>query len=252
MMDPELKAALKLQLLGMADDELILGHRNSEWTGHGPILEEDIAFSNIAQDEIGHAWIWYSLLEALTGDNPDRLVFFRDAHQYRNVQLAELPKGDWAFTLLRQYFFDALENVRLAALLKSAYQPFADAAAKIRKEEAYHYRHTSAWVRRLGLGTEESRKRMQSALQQMGPFIDQLFIPLAGQALLAEAGCVPDPDELRSGWENRVFPLLRESELCVAQNVKPVASARDQHTEHLSVLLMEMQEVARLDPQAQW
>ena len=127
----------------LADDELILGQRDSEWTGHAPILEEDIAFSNIAQDELGHATIWYGLLSELTGEEPNELVFFRDFDDFRNVTLVELPNGDWAFSMLRQYLFDAFEMVRLSQLLESLYRPVAEAAAKIRMEELYHYRHTS-------------------------------------------------------------------------------------------------------------
>ena len=97
-------------MVALADDELILAHRNSEWTGHGPILEEDIAFSNIAQDEMGHATLWYNILQKETGETPDQMVFFRDAAAYRNVQMVELPKGDWAFSMLRQYLFDAAET----------------------------------------------------------------------------------------------------------------------------------------------
>ena len=155
-MKADLKEALAHKLLAMADDELVVGHRNSEWTGHAPILEEDIAFTNIALDEIGHAKIWYQLLADLVGENPetypDKLVFHREATEYRNIQMVELPIGDWAFTIVRQYLLDAAEFVRLGELVQSQYQPMAEAAAKIRKEEIYHYRHTHAWLQRLGLG----------------------------------------------------------------------------------------------------
>ncbi len=111
-MEASVELALCRRLLMMADDELILGHRNSEWAGHAPILEEDIAFANIAQDEMGHAAIWYRILSDITGDSADKLVFFRDATEYRNCQLVELPKGDWARTIVRQYLFDSFELVR--------------------------------------------------------------------------------------------------------------------------------------------
>jgi ring-1,2-phenylacetyl-CoA epoxidase subunit PaaC len=251
-MDPDLKQALSDQLLAAADDELILGHRDSEWTGHAPILEEDIAFANIAQDEIGHAIIWYSLLAELTGQDPDRQVFFRDAEAYRNVQLVELPKGDWAFSMVRQYLFDAAEMVRLAEWVNSHYQPLAEAAAKIRKEEIYHYRHTHTWVKRLGLGTEESHRRTQNALDELWPYAFQLFAALPGQALLIQAGIVPDPCQVRQEWEDKVLPFLKESGLQVPVQPDSAVAPRHQHTGHLAALLAEMQQVARLDPEAQW
>src|SRR6188768_2912288 len=116
-------------VLGWADDSLILGHRNSEWAGHAPILEEDIAFSNLALDELGHAQLWYGLHAELTGSDPDRLVFFRDAKDWRNTQLVELPKGDWAFSMLRQYLFDVYENVMLGHLVESQDARIAEIAA---------------------------------------------------------------------------------------------------------------------------
>jgi ring-1,2-phenylacetyl-CoA epoxidase subunit PaaC len=174
--DGHLLAAVAEIALSMADDELILAHRDSEWTGHAPILEEDIAFSNIAQDELGHASLWYDLCSSISGEDPDRLVFFRSADDYRNVQLVELPIGDWALTIARQYLFDAYELVNLANLANSNHKPLADIAGKIRTEELYHYRHTSSWVRRLGLGTDESNRRTQLALEALWPFAGQLFV----------------------------------------------------------------------------
>jgi ring-1,2-phenylacetyl-CoA epoxidase subunit PaaC len=248
----ELERALAAQLLALADDELILGHRDSEWTGHAPILEEDIAFANIAQDEIGHASLWYLLRKELTGDNPDRLVFFRNAGAYRSVQLVELPKGDWAFTMMRQYLFDAAELARLAQLINSRYRPIAETAAKIRTEEIYHYRHTSTWIKRLGLGTEESHRRAQLALDESWPYALQLFVPLPDEAILVSGGIVPNSDELRGAWEQTVVPFLKAASLSIAETRVPAATSREQHTDHLTPLLEEMQEVARLDPQAQW
>ncbi|MFQ5576791.1 MAG: 1,2-phenylacetyl-CoA epoxidase subunit PaaC, partial [Anaerolineae bacterium] len=196
-MDKHLAQALIKTLLAMADDELILAHRNSEWTGHAPILEEDIAFSNIAQDELGHAVLWYGLLADLSAEDPqtypDRLAFFRDAPDYRNLQLVELPKGDWAFTIVRQYLFDAAEAVRLPQLARSEYAPLAEIAAKIQREEIYHYRHTAAWLKRLGLGTEESHCRMQTALNALWPYTGQLFAPLPQDPRRSGGGSRPHP-----------------------------------------------------------
>jgi len=255
-MNPDVKQALADKLLALADDEIILGHRDSEWTGHAPILEEDIAFANIALDELGHARIWYTLLAELVGESldtyPDRLISFRDAGEYRNVRFVELPKGDWAFSMLRQYLFDAAELVRLERLVESRYPPLAEAAAKIRKEEIYHERHTRAWVRRLGLGTEESHRRMQNALDQLWPYTSQLFEALPGESLLADAGLIPAADVLRGAWEDKVLPCLQEAGLTPPTGRPATIAGRDQHTPHLSALLAEMQQVARLVPDAQW
>ena len=252
VMDSEVREALCERLLAMADDELILGHRNSEWTGHAPILEEDIAFSNIAQDEQGHAAVWYGLLGELTGQDVDRLVFFREAAGFRNAQMVELPKGDWAFTMVRQYLFDAAEKVWLLHLLSSEYRPLAEAAAKIRTEELYHFRHSSSWVRRLGLGTEESHRRTQAALDELWGYGLQLFVPLPGEERLVGAGFVPEAADARRAWEIAVTPFLVDSGLRVPKGVKAAAESRTEHTVHLEPLIAELQEVARLDPEAVW
>lgn len=251
-MEAALKKALREKLVAMGDDELILGHLNSEWCGHAPILEEDIAFANIAQDEMGHAQLWYQLAHELGAEEPDRLVFFRNAGAYRNVRLVELPKGDWAFTMMRQYLFDALELARAEPLVASGYRPLAEAAAKVRQEELYHYRHTHTWIRRLALGTAESRRRTQQALDELWPHTAQLFAPLAGEALLVTAGYLPDPEQLRRAWAELVTPFLEESELVVPEPAERETAGREEHTAHLAGLLAEMQEVAHLDAQAEW
>ena len=251
-MEASVELALCQRLLMMADDELILGHRNSEWAGHAPILEEDIAFANIAQDEMGHASIWYNLLSDITGDNPDKLVFFRDAHEYRNCQLVELPKGDWATTIVRQYLFDAFELVRSEILLDSHYKPLVEAAGKIKPEELYHYRHTSSWIKRLGLGTEESSRRTQRTLEYLWPFTNQLFLPDEAEDPLIYAGFLPEPSGVEAQWLDIIGPFLDGSGLKTPDNYQPVEVDRSKHTEHLAVLLTEMQEVARLDRDSRW
>jgi ring-1,2-phenylacetyl-CoA epoxidase subunit PaaC len=255
-MNPDLKAALAAQLLAMADDELILGHRDSEWCGHAPILEEDIAFANIALDEIGHAVTWYALLAETKGEDtetyPNRLVYHRDFPDFRSAQMVELPKGDWAFSMLRQYLFDVYEKVRLDWLVDSKYEPVAAAAAKMRPEEVYHLRHTRAWVRRLGLGTEESNRRMQAAVDQLWPYALQLFAPPEQERLLVEFGYVPHPDELCEAWQAAVIPYLQDAHLNVPNDSKPVAISRAEHSPDLKLLLDSLQEVARLYPDAGW
>lgn len=253
MMDEAVRSALAARLLAMADDELILAHRNSEWAGHAPILEEDIAFANIALDELGHASIWYGMRGELTGEDTDRLIFFRNPGQYRNVQMVELPRGDWAFSMTRQYLFDAAESVTLAHLKSSAYRPLAEAAAKIATEEIYHQRHTASWLRRLGLGTDESRARTQAALDTLWPYARQLFAPQPGDAVLVAAGTLPDASSLRREWEALCRPFLSECGLLMPDDTLPRRDIpRTEHTEHLMTLLAEMQSVARLDPEAEW
>ncbi|RMG97469.1 MAG: phenylacetate-CoA oxygenase subunit PaaI [Chloroflexi bacterium] len=251
-MNEELKQAIVQKLIALADDELILGHRDSEWTGHAPILEEDIAFANIAQDEIGHAVVWYSLVQELTGQKPDQLAFFRDAPDFRNVQMVELPKEDWAFTMMRQYLFDTAELIWLDSLAQSSYKPVADAANKMRNEEIYHYRHTSTWIKRLGLGTEESHRRIQSALDALWGYALQLFVPLPAESTLVTAGVVPDPAEVQAQWEAQVRPFLDAANLQIPDITTPVTTSRTNHTTHLVDLLAEMQSVARLEPEADW
>lgn len=251
-MNTQLKQALARKLLAMADDELILGHRNSEWTGHAPILEEDIAFANIAQDEIGHAVIWYTLHQDLTGKTPDQLAFFRDTSAYRCTQFVELPKGDWAVTILRQYLFDTWEMLNLTRLQNSQYQPIAAAAAKMRPEELYHYRHTQTWMKRLGLGTDESNRRMQNALNMLWPYVQQLFVLLPDEMALVSAEIVPDPVELHEAWQGIVHPFLVEIGLKRPFDTTPPTTQRRDHTPHLTTLLTEMQSVARMEPNAEW
>jgi len=244
---------LTAKLLALADDEFLLGHRNSEWTGHAPILEEDIAFANIAQDEIGHAILWYNALKDLTGSDPDQLTFFREAAGWRNAQLCELPKGDWAFTMVRQYLFDAAELVRLNETIHSANQIIVEISNKIQPEEVYHYRHTSNWVKRLGLGTEESHRRMQTALDALWPYALQLFEPVSGEEGLVQAGITPPSQAQKAAWAGVVGPWLKDSGLQIPEPMASQIKSREQHSEHLSTLIEEMQTVAHLEgPDVKW
>lgn len=249
---PELRAALIEKLTALADDEIILAHRDGEWTGHAPILEEDIALANIAQDELGHATLFLELRRGLDGSDPDRLAFFRDAGEYRCARLVELPRGDWAFTMVRQYLFDVYEAVWLDAARLSAYPPLAEVAAKAVREEKFHLQHTALWVERLALGTEESRRRTQSALDGLWPHVGQLFAPLSGEADLVAAGLVPDPAAVRRTWEGFVLPhLTGKCGLSLPEVGTDLPESREVHTEHLAPLLAEMQSVARAVPGAE-
>lgn len=239
---------LASRVLALADDELVLGHRDSEWAGHAPILEEDIAFANIALDELGHAQLWYGLYETLTGVEADRAVFFREPSAWRNVQLVELPKGDWAFSMMRQYLFDVAELVRAERLVSSTNAQIAEIAAKLRPEEIYHLRHTSNWVKRLGLGTEESHRRMQRALDQGWAYALQLFVPLPDEAELIQSGVVPDPAALQRAWEAETVAQLTAAGLVVPAARTPPVRSRREHTPALTELLNDLTQVARSEP----
>jgi ring-1,2-phenylacetyl-CoA epoxidase subunit PaaC len=245
------KEALVEYLIGLGDDELILAHRDSEWAGHAPILEEDIAFANIALDEMGHAAAWYRLAGELQGQSveayPDEMVFDRKVDEFRNIQMVELPNGDWAFSLMRQYLFDSLEAVRLSVLAGSDWELLADTAAKIRPEELYHLRHTRAWVRRLGLGTEESNQRMQKALDDLYPYALQPFAT-SGE----ENSNVPNNELLQQSWEADIHPTLADANLNVPEVEDSLVQSREEHTSHLSELVEEMQMVARAEAGALW
>lgn len=254
-MNSDLKTALSNYLVGIADDELILGHRNSEWCGHAPILEEDIAFANIALDEIGHASVWYKLAASLIEEDeetyPDQMVFRRNPEDFRNIQLVELPRGDWAFSMLRQYLFDSMEIIRLAAMRKSVYKPLAEAAAKIRQEEVYHRRHTSFWIKRLGMGTEESHGRSQNALDELWPFALQMFQLNEYDEMMQGEQITPDLQDTYNEWNEQVVLHLLASGLKIPE-FPETKFTREQHTRHLPILINEMQSVARLDMQATW
>lgn len=247
---------LARHLIALGDDELVLAHRDSEWTGHAPILEEDIAFGNIALDELGHAISWYRVAAELLGEDPqsypDQLVYQRPPHEFRNVQMTELPKGDWAFTIVRQYLFDAYEMVRLVAMTTSTSDQVAQLAAKIRTEELYHQRHLRAWVLRLGLGTEESAGRMQRALDELYPYALQLFVAQPAQAELVDQRAVPDPEALETAWELEVVVHFERSGLKPPSTSSAPGTDRSQHTEHLGQLVAEMQQVSRQHAGARW
>ena len=247
------REAVKNLLYRIADDELIIGHRNSEWTGHGPILEADIAFSSMAQDEMGHAQVFYDLLHQLGETDPDRLAFGRKSREFRCASLVSLPKTDWAFSIMRQFLYDAAETVRLHALTESSLVPLAQIAIKLRGEEKYHLMHGRTWVVRLGIGTDESRARMQSALNVLYPHALGLFEPTEFDETLAQTGIQPREEELRDQWESAVSPVLKEAKLRAPENANPVYGGRvGKHPPDLKDLLEQMQVVYNIDPAAKW
>jgi ring-1,2-phenylacetyl-CoA epoxidase subunit PaaC len=248
--------SLFAHLVAMGDDELVLGHRDSEWCGHAPILEEDIAFANIALDEIGHAMLWYGLAAEVKGEDKEQysnqLAYLRGSDEFRNAPLVELPKGDWAFSMLRQYLFDVAEAVRLKELANSSYTSLAEAAHKVQREELYHVRHTSMWVKRLGLGTDESNRRMQDALNILWPYFPGYFTPLPNDQALVDEKTIPGVALVQSEWEAIVKPYLSESGLSIPATFASLPFDREHHQEDLKSLLTDLQSVARVEPDAHW
>ncbi len=243
-------------VLGMADDRLILGHRLSEWCGHGPFLEEDIALANIALDLIGQASHWLSLAGELEGQgrDADKLAYFRDTVQYRNVQLVERPRGDFAETVVRQFLFDAFSVLLNGELQASTVPEVAALAAKALKEDTYHLRHSRQWVVRLGDGTTESHDRVAKALRDYWRFTGELFDSDETTRTLAEEGLVTDPSTLKSSWIASVQSCLHEATISVPDNsvVMATGGRSGRHSEFLGHLLSEMQILPRTYPDARW
>lgn len=247
--------ACKSLLLRIADDELILAHRHSEWTGLGPILEEDIAFSSISQDKLGHAQAIYTILhEHFNEPDPDTQAFMRDEASMRCSQFVELPNGEYDFSLMRHFLFDAAEFIRWTALATSSFEPLAKLGLKIRGELKYHLYHAQTWIKQLGAqGTEESRARMQSALNEAWPYALGLFEQCDGDDALIAEGIYPGEEALQTQWLAFVTATLTEACLNIPVGAVPVLGGRKgYHTEHLQPLLTEMTEVYRIDPSAEW
>lgn len=246
-------------LTALADDELLIGHRDSEWTGYAPILEEDIAFSNIAQDEIGHSLVWYSLLEPLTGWTPDHMGFVRTPGDFRCCRFVTYPKGDFAYTVARQYLFDEAEQVRLEALRECTHPSVRDAAGKILQEEAYHLLHSKGLFVRLGKATDESRTRMQAAVDSAFPQALGMFELLGSEEDLIRSGVFPGNTELQRQWLKRVVPVFREVGLSVpvGGNGDPtctpdIGGRKGLHLPYLAQATADMQRVYRSEPGATW
>jgi len=242
-------------LLRLGDDRLVLGHRLSEWCGHGPILEEDIAMTNLALDLIGHATMFLSLAGEVegAGQDADALAYWRDEHAFRNLELCELPNGDFAFTMMRQFLFDAWSVPLLEALTRSAEPRLAAIAAKALKETRYHLRHSSEWICRLGDGTEESHRRAQEALDELWPWTGGLEYQDETDRALQARGIAPNPAELLSSWRGLTREVLTRATLLVPDGPMRMTGGRfGRHTEHLGHMLAEMQIVARSHPGAEW
>ena len=247
--------ALKELLYKMADDLLILGHRNSEWTGMGPLLEEDIAFSSMAQDKIGQSHALFQILQQLGEPSPDQVAFMRKADLFHNCILTELPNREYDFSLIRHFLFDTADAIRWEMLSQSSYEPLSLLAKKIRGELRYHTLHANTWVKQLGTATEESISRLQASLQEALPYALGIFEESPFEPDIIEERIFKGERALLSTWKSHVEDVLSKTELKVPdwKIISPVAGGRlGRHSEHLQPLLDEMSEVLRIDPTADW
>jgi ring-1,2-phenylacetyl-CoA epoxidase subunit PaaC len=252
---PEVRQQLFQYVLQLADTSLILGHRLSEWCGHGPILEQDLAMANIALDLLGETRSLYQYAAELEGQGrtEDDLAFLRIATDYRNPLLVEQPNGDFADTIVRQFLFDNFHYHFLQQLLTSPDGRLASIAEKSLKEAAYHLKWSSEWVIRLGDGTEESRRRVEKAVANLWRYSGELTTPTATEKALQTIGLVPDYAPLLPGMEAHVAKVFREATLVVPQGVFMQKGGKDgRHSEHLGYILAELQYMQRTYPGLQW
>ncbi len=253
-LDAPTKSAVIDLLYRLADDAIIIGHRGSEWTGFAPILEEDIAFSSMAQDDMGHALTFYQMLHELGEPDPDTNVFGRKLEQWKCASLVSLcSKRDWAKSLVRKYFYDVAESLRLESLAQGSLVPLAQLARKLSSEKKYHLMHGHMWMPRLGQGTDESHQLMQDAVDTLYPHALGMFESTGADDLLDQAGIFLREDELRKRWVAAVDKVLGESSLKINAKASPVYGGRSgKHPDDLATLLDGMQLVYKLDPSAKW
>lgn len=241
--------------LRLGDDSLILGHRLSEWCGHGPILEEDIALTNMALDMVGQAteMLHYAGEVEGKGRSEDALAYHRDVLDFRNANLAEQPNGNYGDTIVRQFLFDQYHLLLNERLKESKDERIAERAAKSIKEDQYHVRHSKQWLIRLGDGTEESHEKVQQALTKLWMYTDDLFWKDEVDEVLHKEGIAPDPKEIKEEWQKKVQETLEEATLEIPENKYMFTGGRKgHHTEHLGYILAEMQFLPRAYPEAEW
>jgi ring-1,2-phenylacetyl-CoA epoxidase subunit PaaC len=250
-----IETPLVLYTLRRADDALILGHRLSEWCGHAPMLEEDMALANMGLDLLGQARELYTYAAKIEGRDNDenKFAYLRDVRQYRNLLLAEQPNGDFAQTMVRQFFYAAFVDLYWRAMMKSADSALSAIAAKSEKESAYHVRHSSEWIIRLGDGTEESHARAQAAIDHLWAYTGEMFEADDGERGLIESGVAIDAAALRPRWLKTVTEIVSEATLVLPQNDWMQRGGRSgRHSEHLGHLLSELQSMQRTFPGATW
>lgn len=247
--------ALKELLYKIADDQLIIGHRNSEWTGIGPLLEEDIAFSSMAQDKLGHSLQMYTLLHELGESGPDTVAFTRNSSQFHNCQFVELPIGEYDFSLIRHFLFDYAEAIRFTMLSESSYTPLAQLSKKISGEIRYHDLHARTWITQLGSSTDEAIEKLQKSLDFAFPYALGIFEKSTFESELIAENIFKGEEELKNRWLEKISETLKKTNLILPDMklVTPVMGGRvGKHTEHLQPLLDEMTEVVKIDPSAEW
>jgi ring-1,2-phenylacetyl-CoA epoxidase subunit PaaC len=246
---------LVLYALRRADDALILGHRLSEWCGHAPMLEEDMALANMGLDLLGQARELYSYAAKVEGrdNDEDKFAYLRDVRQYRNLLLLEQPNGDFARTMVRQFFYAAFADLYWRAMMKSDDVTLAAIAAKSEKESAYHLRHSSEWMVRLGDGTEESHARAQTGIDDLWAFTGEMFEVDGSERALIDAGIAVDPATLRPQWLKTISSVMSEATLALPKSDWMQQGGRfGRHSEHLGHLLSELQSMQRTFPGAAW
>src|SRR6202051_2528724 len=246
---------LVLYALRRADDALILGHRLSEWGGHAPMLEEDMALANMGLDLLGQARELYAYAAKVegNGNDEDKFAYLRDVRQYRNLLLLEQPNGDFARTMVRQFFYAAFADLYWRAMMKSDDATLAAIAAKSEKKSAYHLRHSSEWIVRLGEGTEESHRRAQTAIDDLWALTGEMFEVDDSERSLIKMGIAVDPARLRPQWLATVASVLQEATLVQPESDWMQQGGRSgRHSEHLGHLLSELQSMQRTFPGATW
>jgi ring-1,2-phenylacetyl-CoA epoxidase subunit PaaC len=249
------ESPLVLYTLRRADDALILGHRLSEWCGHAPMLEEDMALANMGLDLLGQARELYGYAAKVEGrgNDEDKFAYLRDVRQYRNLLLVEQPNGDFARTMMRQFFYATFADLYWRAMMKSTDAMLAAIAAKSEKESAYHVRHSSEWVVRLGDGTDESHRRAQTAIDDLWSYTGEMFAVDDGERGLIDGGVAVDAATLRPQWLKFVFDVVNEATLALPKSDWMQRGGRDgRHSEHLGHLLSELQSMQRTFPGVTW
>ena len=252
---PATRNALSLLLLAMADDEFVIGFSDSEWTGIAPMLEEDVAMSSIAQDELGHAQALYHLLAEVADDgrDADAIAYDRPVEGYYHARLLDHPRGDWADTIARRYLYDTADGIRLDALADSSFAPLRELVAKIRREERYHLMHVSAWLERLASAGGEPRKRLLAALERLAPDAATVLSPLPNDLSLVMAGIIDGSfDELDARWRTEVGRVFERLGLSMVLPVADPLTARTNHSDAFRWLHGEFTAVRREQPGATW
>jgi ring-1,2-phenylacetyl-CoA epoxidase subunit PaaC len=241
--------------LKLADNALVLAQRLSEWTGHGPFLEEDLALTNVTLDIFGQAKGLMEYAGKLEGKGrtEDDLAYFRNERQFTNCLICEQPNGDYAKTILRQAFIDSFDYLLYSQLAKSKDETLAGISAKSLKEITYHKRHSHSWVNRFGNGTQESKTRLQTAMNELWRYTGELFETTEDDLTLVKEGIAVDFSKLKSAWEKEITELLQKANLTIPENTFMQTGGRKGfHTEHLGFLLSEMQALPRMLPDAKW